>query len=605
MSKHGEEDQLRAESRGSEGSQGGSDASGSGEGSSNDGDEGGDHKHSSKSPDSPADLKGGAPKAAGGDAEDHEHEEGEDEDETVQEAVNAEGGFWRKELASNLQNIHSPTKVLLFRHFLEGIVRIAISRFPHEKGLEHQLRRLFKDKVLPNMNKMSVSEETFTYLVNPRFQTVIKQHESFLWRIFKNNQPGEGGYGAPLEGPDEEATNAAGLVPVVRQRRRGFGGQQRKAHINARYDVTTRVKDILRLLDVCGFLKPVQAADLPSDPTEPLFKSDVGLQDLDQSAVGELADSLQNLQEALQIGGDSGLPRPGAGSSLSNPNTESGSSQIGGGGLGGLMPGLGGGGLGMVGGLGALAGGGGGLDSLLTPSESQATLPSVTPDKLLQEKKGEQPIAEEEEEKQEPVDDIKGDMMQIDFTLTPLEVIKYLTEMCSTTSLSKLRLEVPPDVDNSSNEYVSLLDYVETECVFIEFQRLLLRISEAKTLNAPSVEKYKLTEKFDAFLEHIFLPSMKKPYAPPVLAGEEQAEGEPAEAEESAAENAEGNDNGSKAGEENGEGSAEGEGEGVKVEEAEPAVPEFWRGFDEDIYVNDLPAHRYWPEGYDLEVQEW
>lgn len=265
----------------------------------------------------------------------------------------------------------------------------------------------------------------------------------------------------------------------------------------------------------------------------------------------------------------------------------------------------------MVGGLGALAGGGGGLDSLLTPSESQGTLPSVTPDNLLKDKgaKPAEAIAEEEEEAKPPEPDIKEELSEVDYTLSALEAVKLLTEICSPPSLKKLRFDVALDKDNSVDECVSLLDYVETECVFIEFLRLLLRISDEKTNFIAVGEKFTSIERFACFLEHTFLPSLKKPYAAPVKPTEEpvekegEASGDPPDDGEPKESPKEG-DTASKTGEE--AGSAEGgEGEEAKVEEPEPPTLEFWRGFDEEIYMDDLPGSRHWPEGYDREVQDW
>eukprot|EP00931_Biecheleriopsis_adriatica_P026363 TRINITY_DN16053_c1_g1_i1.p1 TRINITY_DN16053_c1_g1~~TRINITY_DN16053_c1_g1_i1.p1 ORF type:complete len:1165 (-),score=300.95 TRINITY_DN16053_c1_g1_i1:47-3541(-) len=100
----------------------------------------------------------------------------------------------------NLASIHAPARPLLFRQFLEGLVRLSFTRFPNERGLEPQVQRLFKEQVLPSIkaNAAAAKPDTgslngsvrppsapiFGVFTQPEVQDVVKEVEPLVWKIF-------------------------------------------------------------------------------------------------------------------------------------------------------------------------------------------------------------------------------------------------------------------------------------------------------------------------------------------------------------------------------------------------------------------------------------
>eukprot|EP00933_Yihiella_yeosuensis_P016347 TRINITY_DN14002_c0_g1_i1.p1 TRINITY_DN14002_c0_g1~~TRINITY_DN14002_c0_g1_i1.p1 ORF type:complete len:1185 (+),score=271.31 TRINITY_DN14002_c0_g1_i1:52-3606(+) len=112
------------------------------------------------------------------------------------------------EKGPKVANIHAPARPLMFRQFIEGFVRLAVARYPNERGLESQVHRLFKDQVLPRLHTFSSMSRTgsmggthlsnssdpygekgrnpiFSFLTEPQIQDVIKELEPLLWQIFR------------------------------------------------------------------------------------------------------------------------------------------------------------------------------------------------------------------------------------------------------------------------------------------------------------------------------------------------------------------------------------------------------------------------------------
>lgn len=127
-------------------------------------------------------------------------------------------------------SIHEPDKPLLFRHFLEGVVRMAVARFPHERGLEAQVGRLFREQLLPLQKQAISEEEPWAFLLEPAL----------------------------------DAAEIRGIFPVH--------SKQRRSKVQARIDETFRLKDVLRGVHSAGLLKPWLASELPADdPFAALF----------------------------------------------------------------------------------------------------------------------------------------------------------------------------------------------------------------------------------------------------------------------------------------------------------------------------------------------
>merc|ERR1719158_2214694 len=89
--------------------------------------------------------------------------------------------FWRKEDANDLEDVHSPATILMFRHFLEIFVRVAVGRFPNERGLEQQVRRLFKELLAPRFATARGSDATFAFLLDPDVSEVFTNYHTDLW----------------------------------------------------------------------------------------------------------------------------------------------------------------------------------------------------------------------------------------------------------------------------------------------------------------------------------------------------------------------------------------------------------------------------------------
>eukprot|EP00929_Paragymnodinium_shiwhaense_P118893 TRINITY_DN90795_c0_g1_i1.p1 TRINITY_DN90795_c0_g1~~TRINITY_DN90795_c0_g1_i1.p1 ORF type:complete len:1298 (+),score=324.29 TRINITY_DN90795_c0_g1_i1:109-4002(+) len=103
--------------------------------------------------------------------------------------------FWRQEGTSDLSDIHLPGTSLIFRHFLESIVRIALARYPNDCGLEVQLRRLLKVNFADHRpTARSMGEIAWATMAEPSMTRAFADHEEELWALFKGMAVGEGSY---------------------------------------------------------------------------------------------------------------------------------------------------------------------------------------------------------------------------------------------------------------------------------------------------------------------------------------------------------------------------------------------------------------------------
>merc|ERR1712054_7990 len=99
-----------------------------------------------------------------------------------------------------------------------------------------------------------------------------------------------------------------------------------------------------------------------------------------------------------------------------------------------------------------------------------------------------------------------------DFKLTVEEVLKFLCEVSSPDSVTKLCWEINYE-DVQVEDGIAMLDFLESELTFCEFQRLLLRISEEKThgINPDLAWRLPTHRRLEGFLMHVFLPSVANP----------------------------------------------------------------------------------------------
>lgn len=380
--------------------------------------------------------------------------------------------------------------------------------------------------------------------------------------------------------------------------------------MNARLDVTIRIKDVLRLMDTLGFLQKMKLSELPADASGPLFVNAV-----DEEALPEAAEQVQEeLQDLAKVLNPDLMGAVGGG--RRDDESDAGASEASKEGQDGVFGGAGG--LGMIGGLGALSAapkGGAvsghppvGIMSLLSPSDSGVSLENkqgevpgtatMSAAALLQSVSAPVPAEGDAAKpapaaKGEPVLTTEDITKSCNFGLSLLEALKLLAEVLSPDSRDKIKL-LPDDSSLfAKEECVCLLDYVETEVIYTEFVRFLLRLAEEKT-NHTVMEKMHLHERFEAFLKYIFLPARRVPYAPPAPEVEEKPKEEEPPQEEAPAEE------GSKGPAEEPP-AEEAPAEEPPQEEEEPYL-EFWHGFDDNtLELEAAGVPRCWPDDYEVE----
>merc|ERR1719409_1606018 len=105
-----------------------------------------------------------------------------------------------------------------------------------------------------------------------------------------------------------------------------------------------------------------------------------------------------------------------------------------------------------------------------------------------------------------PVLSLEDQLLNCDFTLTFLDVLRIVTEIMAPSTVEKLQLLSSPDTASAKSEVICLLDFLETEMIFIEFQRFLLRMVDSKTSADPELARHlPLSKRFEGFMHHIFL----------------------------------------------------------------------------------------------------
>jgi len=201
-----------------------------------------------------------------------------------------------------------------------------------------------------------------------------------------------------------------------------------------------------------------------------------------------------------------------------------------------------------------------------------------------------------------------AEVLACDFKLTFLEVLQLICEVSSSDSASKLCWAVKGE-DGEKEEKVGVLDFVETELTFCEFQRLLLRISESKTqcLDPAISSGLPLHRRLQGFLKHVFLPSLEPQEEPaPQEAAADDAEGAevdpdaaetPAAEAPAAAEVAPATDSPLEPIDNM---------DDEHPKEVRPFNP--WQGFEgKDLYhcQEAMSAPRAWPQDYELSVSAW
>jgi len=166
------------------------------------------------------------------------------------------------------------------------------------------------------------------------------------------------------------------------------------------------------------------------------------------------------------------------------------------------------------------------------------------------------------------------------------------------------RSRVGPD----AGDCITLLEFAESEMVFTEFVRLLVRICDLGTRRDVALcERMGPGLRLEGFFRLIFFPSLKAPYSPPSPPADVTENGSATDAENAETAEKEGGPE-TKAAEEKPTGENEEEEEAAEaVQDEAQEIVEFWSGFD-DYSVGEVEAHqatRKWPEGYENEVAAW
>jgi len=493
--------------------------------------------------------------------------------------------FWRRESTedqNNLEgytvsNVHRPNGQLMFRHFLESIVRLAHSSYSNLKGIEHMLACLLKKHILPLVGTSTTPETTsvFAYLTDGNIQEVFGQFQSLLWRLFKHNATGEGAYDRPLwalpleddaqEGTPELKSSDSAVPGAKRRLKRHFAGMQRRVHVQARMDVTIRVKDALHVLHRAGLLTISDSRLDNIEPTASLFPERAPRPDTAQTQNTAPIEELQGLRDVIVLGGLVGADGPGDTSNGSpqppiaqSPSSDRRASDY-----------------------------TAGEDTSRPDTQPSHAAPSSSA-------AGAETIETQVDDGADTQALKVGEYLNRDFTVSFLRVLEILTQVLQSELSSYICWSLPQD---PSAEHVALLDFLETELNFAEFQRLLLCIAEL-----PNVFENPLPAHIclRSFLQDVFLPSLTEPYIAQKPSGERREEPaadsveEPVEVTEpqvtEETEEAKANEVATEA---------------APLPETSPLT--FWQGFsdEEELELALKVTPRFWPESYEDEVESW
>jgi len=392
--------------------------------------------------------------------------------------------------------------------------------FPEKQGLESMLKALLQEKVLTKVDEPLSPEccRPFDFLADRNVLKVFDSFHSKLWELFKNNAAGFGVYALPQWAQLLDLEEESGRKAHQRTTARHFGGLQRRVHVQARMDVTIRVKDALSILfyadllalgDIQLFLDSPTGSLFPEPPEEkePPFSPTPDTEARSSLKTNTLGEFTIEKAEAKETSGDPRTPTP------PDASTEG---------------------------------------SKVQPyKEIASTAEALT------------------------------EFRKLNFKANYLEVVTILTEVFKPPSLSRIHWALD---ENSAVEELSMLDYLETELTFPEFQLLLLRLANLPAEKAPHLSCLSVHACLDAFLAKVFLPAVESSQSR--IAPEPKELERTADAEETRTSTA-----------------AEGEVEAEKEE----LQPSFWFGFC-DPYHLDIAATvapRSWPQSYTDEVLDW
>jgi hypothetical protein len=548
---------------------------------------------------------------------------------------------FRRPDGDRCRKTHDMARPLLQRQFLEAMVRVSLARFPHERGLEAQINRLFKELIALGMDKIPRSDGPFVCVAEPNIRKALDYFEPTLSRLFGGRcaftqpeaNPSTGGADAVVNSDGRpgsrgaigdaasasaqsassstfvadtgNAANAKGgnvestTTPAAGMR--GFGDFAvggRSSNVRARLDVTVRVKDVLKLLESIGLLCSTPVV-----------------------ALGEFGNAFGcALPPVGDFGGFSKLDgasltktlAPGAlatrGSAAGLGETEVSGSH-------GATP------AGANGGTPANTAAAGALN-INTPvdvnksREKYASNASTSADARRSSTDGNASATDGAVTVPTPPDlNVRAsieDFAQQDVRCNLADVLRIITGVLSPASVANIRMRMDPDDMTPSPDTVTLLEYLETELIYAEFERVLLCLAD-RALPFESRARLFPARVFEGFLQFVFLPALSSSYVPPPQAESARGAtasdpqqgsnvgggggGEGAAAAEAAADDA----------------SAAAAASAVEDQVAESledvnAVLDLWHGFDginTSALAERMQAPRTWPPGYETDVTTW
>lgn len=519
-------------------------------------------------------------------------------DESLNEQQNAPPRIHRfRRDEAHVTNIHQPNGRLLFRQFVEAMVRVALARFPSERSLEVQTQRLFKEKIIPHLEairngeKQPCSEKAFDFVADPDFKKVLEEFRPDLQRLFRGSVISAGVDDHHVIG-HHHSDHRSDPGNIVRIRHYGdFGAPLRHYHVCARLDKTIRVKDALRLFNACGFLRAMKKGDVPwADLCKQVFTfaGDEDLLLLDEQ-------EREEMNQAQESGSTTPSESDLGGRTLSGLGQSSGGAMGGFGGFGGQSSGM---------------AGFGGLGTSMDEGEDKRHKSSKQRETMSRRRaqKDTEDAEKVTKDKDEPHESDAGaktattatfaDFVHCDFTISPVQALRLILEVVSPGSVKALYWRLDPTRMTVTHEHIDLLEFAECELILTEFVRLLIRISDLGTRKDFALcERLPASVRYEGFLRHVFFPALRTPYTPPIPADETEKNqrdaAPPATVEE--------------------EKPVEGSNVGEEEEEEVPTIKDdeldvkLWPGFDDYscAEVEAQHAARRWPSGYEHEVADW
>jgi hypothetical protein len=140
-----------------------------------------------------------------------DNEEDKDLSPLIFSAMNPEKelGYFRSFTSETVFDVHAPHQTILFRQFMEGLVRVAIARFPYLHSLEDQISKLFKEFISPYITKPGTCT-SYDFLKTPVYESIFAKRWNFFYDKFLKMACGEGQFG--VFGSDKDKGEKAMLA---------------------------------------------------------------------------------------------------------------------------------------------------------------------------------------------------------------------------------------------------------------------------------------------------------------------------------------------------------------------------------------------------------